>query len=1804
MKRVIETNAFNFYNQAETGVDPRTGQFFLNYPLLSVVGNDLKGPGISLVLSYSPFTTEDFFGFGKGISITGVSIYYVPEIEKNETQIEAPRVILRDGSNWSVDPVHCKMNSRKTMDCKFKHADEHKLIFHKDGSCEVLREYNLNGKHFHVTQYIISAEGDRIELIWYSNGERLRLQSVADQTGNILAELYYKGTDTESKLLDDTDITLKMYPGSTTECYQVGYKLEADYLSSIKSTDKDKGNRIGLLKIGYEKIDDLNYISNLDYPFGKKLKIGYKEGAFTYNKGKSGEIKLAGVERLETTGVLNQADRVVRYTYTSTNFLGVEGEKTEKKTPAITSFIPSYEKLNHDDHRVRKRSVDPMYQALLTSLYIYGSTETIIKKEKKEGGIVIATTTRTYNNFHLLIEEETTSYNNIVKTEIEYPTTKGKTIENQPPNFHYPHKTTVTNINKDIDKSTGKERDPRLEITLTEYDDYGDLKEIIYPNGNKEDFSWQSPDIRDIKIGVKDLRNFDIEEYGEDSEYEIEILENPIRYLKRKESSFVDRSGGSQDFIKDTSEKSSYTHQYTVPIFITKVRVKDKDKMKVRVKVLPVFICDKIKSYKQDRLLTSIVFTYVTSDTKYLGKVKQIKEELEDTTGGGTKPFVTVIDIDYETPGLNLITTIKQTAPTLTPTPIPTPSPDKLTLKLKKETSLLTGVLLKETNTSGITTEYTYDYLGRIEKQVYAKGTAYSHTKKWVYEPQTDRLQITEEDGLGNKSRTSLNSDGHVIESHLYNLDAEEALRDWYNVYDCCYDVLGRKLAETAYDYTQQDLKNKNQEASIKIETKYEYDVKNNKVIRINADGTKNITKTDIVDLTSTSYDESIECGKSGVVVTKFDSKTLRPAKTEIKKGINNVEVINSIEYNYDNLGRVKKITDIEGASTRFEYDVYNRVTQQILPDNTVIERKYAGHLTTNQVTSIGVRKTRAGAFEELGTRKYDGLGRLIENSVGGRVTSYVYNANNYSFSPDKVVLPGENSLEYSYIKELGYKVSGVIGKYREGNQLLIKSFVYDEKSYSMLSHTEGNYITEYTYRPSGRLKEEHFYQERKKKKKIASTITTLGGLIESYTDITGKVITYTRDGIGRVTKVVNGDIETSVSVDTRCKNVILSKNIKHQGTGVGTSCYYNKLNQEIRRIIAFTDKKGVATNQEFNKKGMLQSKVTILGEHQKLETYQYDKLNRLNVYQISLINSASTPLTPDQIKKIYPKALYGDLYIQEEQYVYDHLNNITTVETTHIDGTNNTATYIYGNNNDPTQLSSVINKGNISYPDKIVFTYDSGGRMTKMLQEKREREEVKVLEYDLEYDIMGRLMKNVTDKTRYEINENTKTKEYQYNALDELIQYDDSTFLYYRGNRLMNKEVAEGSIRYINNVAIENNDTFTLMGKNQNGSVIATQKEEEIEFHNYTPYGYTDPKDLELGYNGELIDQETGVYHLGKGYRAYNPILRRFNCPDSISPFDGGGINPYAYCNNNPVMYTDPSGHLGGWARTSIGLGIAGLGFAALAIATGGASIGLGGAIVLTLDVDSSILGIASGALEKSNPKASAYLGYGALATGAPGLVTALYKLPKAVKAGISWVKGKYYGYGSNTPLAFYHSATPYQGRTAAAVHVISKPGNRELVVVGHGGLEVLVNGETDMISLVDRTVNFHTPKGTYFHASANEVVDGLQALPVESVIPGRLFENRFFEAGEATFVNPVYLAWLRINILDHYQPEIFAQMNHDFLIMEHGRTDLRRLFSYLIPHIERRNGIHYSDIHMAMCRPNLGPLESPDYSFRRLPV
>ncbi|KAB0499728.1 RHS repeat-associated core domain-containing protein [Pseudomonas vancouverensis] len=122
-------------------------------------------------------------------------------------------------------------------------------------------------------------------------------------------------------------------------------------------------------------------------------------------------------------------------------------------------------------------------------------------------------------------------------------------------------------------------------------------------------------------------------------------------------------------------------------------------------------------------------------------------------------------------------------------------------------------------------------------------------------------------------------------------------------------------------------------------------------------------------------------------------------------------------------------------------------------------------------------------------------------------------------------------------------------------------------------------------------------------------------------------------------------------------------------------------------------------------------------------------------------------------------------------------------------------------------------------------------------------------------------------------------------------------------GDQLLAQKLDDGNAR-----------DATLLATDQQRSVLQIhESSDQGRSIAYSPYGH---RPIEngllslLGFNGERPDPATGHYLLGNGYRAFNPVLMRFNTPDSLSPFEKGGLNPYAYCLGDPVNQTDPNGH------------------------------------------------------------------------------------------------------------------------------------------------------------------------------------------------------------------------------------------------------------------------------------------------------
>lgn len=190
---------------------------------------------------------------------------------------------------------------------------------------------------------------------------------------------------------------------------------------------------------------------------------------------------------------------------------------------------------------------------------------------------------------------------------------------------------------------------------------------------------------------------------------------------------------------------------------------------------------------------------------------------------------------------------------------------------------------------------------------------------------------------------------------------------------------------------------------------------------------------------------------------------------------------------------------------------------------------------------------------------------------------------------------------------------------------------------------------------------------------------------------------------------------------------------------------------------------------------------------------------------------------------------------------------------------------------------------------------------------------------------------------------------QYRYDALDRLADCTPTDLpiqqRFYQRNRLASEIHGQVQHSYFQQPDIllaqqqhvgTNVDT-TLLACDEQRSVLQALNRSQRQTMAYTPYGHRAvPSGLLslLGFNGEREDPITGHYLLGNGYRAFNPSMMRFNSPDSMSPFAGGGLNAYAYCAGDPVNGTDPTGHFP-LAKLGALAAIVGVGWMAASFAT-----------------------------------------------------------------------------------------------------------------------------------------------------------------------------------------------------------------------------------------------------------------------------
>jgi RHS repeat-associated protein len=103
------------------------------------------------------------------------------------------------------------------------------------------------------------------------------------------------------------------------------------------------------------------------------------------------------------------------------------------------------------------------------------------------------------------------------------------------------------------------------------------------------------------------------------------------------------------------------------------------------------------------------------------------------------------------------------------------------------------------------------------------------------------------------------------------------------------------------------------------------------------------------------------------------------------------------------------------------------------------------------------------------------------------------------------------------------------------------------------------------------------------------------------------------------------------------------------------------------------------------------------------------------------------------------------------------------------------------------------------------------------------------------------------------------------------------------------------------------------LLGDHLGSNAITTNSSGvKISEIRYMPWGTTrytsGTSPTTMQYTGQRVEASFGL--LFYNARWYDPLLGRFTSPDTIVPGGVQGLDRYAYVSNNPLRYTDPSGH------------------------------------------------------------------------------------------------------------------------------------------------------------------------------------------------------------------------------------------------------------------------------------------------------
>ncbi|MDC0534292.1 hypothetical protein OAO18_00620 [Francisellaceae bacterium] len=1463
-------------------VDPHTGTLSLSYPMGSMWANGLQGQQYSLVAEYNGSRTNPAYELGRGWN------FALPYIDRNKSLAYFPgglKFYLEDG-------IKLKYAKGEDKQFSFKRGTGFDDFFIFTDNADT--KYYFNGDGLLVKQ--IDALGYAIHFIY--NGSGNRLSEIKDDSGrNILIDTRFD--------LSETTVSSLSYNGERTE---TSFQASGNSVTFTNPLDQQ-------MNISSDSLSWPGLPTKVTLPSGLIYEVEY-----TPLKGISGQQSAYAVSKLvvNPNTVLPKwavDDKSIYEPQMTTNYQYTSNENTNNYLGANSPI------------QAQVFGTDPFLLNTFLASYRYNTSQEQLDEYRN----VAIKSTQQYDRFHRIIEENVyfeTSNNLLGKKTYSYENDKNSSYEELGVAYKNPSKVITTGYG--VNSSTGKAATSLVNIksynengnVISEQEGYLDSEDKIVINSttNKAYFSAEEAGPFEHLIKTETT-----------TPSELPNLITPPPVTTKHQLAYLDRQVG------ENSYHSAYPNKDTIVINGNEKR--EQQSGLVAEQTSPFY-----GLVNQQKITLPNKTPATSTSNNYSGQVTKYDYTVDVNSDLDFPDIIEEVDLAASSDQSTAVNISKQAV------------------------SGYNGQLKWTEDKLGNIQTYEYDALGRVVNVTGLSQSNHPLVTHYDYDLNSYNglMTITQTDPEGNIVKIYLDSLGRQVATESSDINQSAQLIPISGTYYNEFNQVEQSLL-----YIDKDKPSY---------TNFEYDALGDPITQINADGSADIqihdrgygrdisyhlVSNDLATDNKNSLCHLADGRSSGCIAYAFTVKQTSTANhkmdnytflvkpdatfetgllvytsTDLKNKLTKLtgnllqgkiidseelaafvnEAINQNAFykhesaQYNNAGQMVSTVDSHGFVTKYEYDEQNKlVNKHVSTTDSTIHYGYDD--LSGEISSVSVTNNKTNHTYTLATREYNSLGQLVSttNASGFKVTNE-YDNNGLLISTTNA---NGKVTHYSY-DNLG--------------RLISTQFDEDKTQYTYANENMPNQVTsvsnnnslyQFDYYPDGTLKSQNV-SYLMSNQPVATTNWKYNGynVLQSIDDSLSETSTlYQYDNLGRITTITDNPGEHKIQNVYQATGQLIQqtndkliKNFEYGQTRTGLP---------LLNSISITDQQE-NNIYKFEYDYDDDARITTIIRPYTQYHYGYDpKSGQLTSYTCQDLGFSGS---------YCPKDEQGN-YVLSQHFSYDRvMNNLLDIQEQLKSNTGenltNTVHYGYDNTNNPAQLTSYGNE-NTNYLQTVNLMYDNQGNMITDQGGNQ-----------LVYDGRDQLMQVIPSNQ----NATQGIISYGYDASGRQISNKESggepIYVYYASDKPVN-EIQNGKVNHYNNAGQIINGHWQYYLQDLSNNVISVMDESGNMngFHTYLPFGFSSnqSKDeenitqnkllnieqLSKGYNGELTDRKTGYQFLGNGYRAYNPLLARFMKYDSASPLGVGGLNGYVYANNNPIMYTDPTGHILNWLGAIIDFAI-----------------------------------------------------------------------------------------------------------------------------------------------------------------------------------------------------------------------------------------------------------------------------------------